>query len=739
MAVSIPRFGTSNAEMVWQEPRNVYLTVRGMNGDPASGATIARHDCERDPGPEVPDCRERERDPPRTNSAGVAAIVISPRTARFAAIARRGALVGSAVVKAALGEGEIQLGDPAEMQVRVVKQDRSPVSCCAELHAVTDKDDLCATAVPIAAGMCDVSGLLRLAGLPPGTFRLTLTGENARTSSEIVELRAGQCLDRGTIELADLRNIELLVIREDGSPVAGAAVHVEERSDRTALHQMQTDASGVVAIRDVPAAAILSIIVRADGFVAQQRVFRGFAEKPLRVQLKEGTLLQGQVVDDEGRPIGDARVTTTWQDPSSHAPLTDSVRSNASGGFTIPVEPSASTHVMCSKTGHSRQELTVTPTRRTGGSLSIECVLTGECDVAGRVTDETGEAVPSARVYFRRSRLDALVEASDEEVMSSSDGTFEISRRDPASAMLIARKQGFAPAIDELPSGYCDTEPRLNLRLHREAKLWLRREGRFSAAAKVEVIDGAGVRHALPLPDDDTVVDGLASGEAVVFVRSDSGIVVLSRRLALVSGETTSLSISAGPARLDGQVVMGGLPMPDAVVLCGPVHGDQASLRWTRTTASGKFDFELQEPGEYLVVAESSAGRAERRVTVFDGREEFLSLELVEAGVLVRVIDSRGLPIVGANVYAVPERQDVLCVGGFFVGTGAPGSHGVLFGDCGAAQAQTLSDGLARLTLSRPGRYRVDVRPASSEGASVTLDVPAGLLEVDVAVRGEEE
>jgi hypothetical protein len=102
--------------------------------------------------------------------------------------------------------------------------------------------------------------------------------------------------------------------------------------------------------------------------------------------------IRGRVVaDDTGDPIPNARVSLATSTPGTPVVLAD-----ADGRFMLPV-PAGRATVVASKATYARGE--VTPP---AGAESIEIRLRKGAVIHGRVVDEFGDPVPSARVGVER-------------------------------------------------------------------------------------------------------------------------------------------------------------------------------------------------------------------------------------------------------------------------------------------------------------------------------------------------
>src|SRR5438046_1593846 len=119
---------------------------------------------------------------------------------------------------------------------------------------------------------------------------------------------------------------------------------------------------------------------------ATLEVVSGFSRTVTQPAQPARTITGRVIADDTSDPLHNARVSLS---PSAQG--TPVVLSDADGAFTITV-PTGRYSIVASKTGYGRREVAATPGER------VEIRLMRSAAISGRVVDEVGDPVPSARI-----------------------------------------------------------------------------------------------------------------------------------------------------------------------------------------------------------------------------------------------------------------------------------------------------------------------------------------------------
>ncbi len=188
-----------------------------------------------------------------------------------------------------------------------------------------------------------------------------------------------------------------------GAPIGDAEVLALDGAGRT-VAVARTDASGRARLAPLPDGTFTLVVARAS-FARAVRVARvagGVGEA--RVTLGPGATLSGQVVDEEGAAVAEARLSSWPDDASLDAPETQApatrpwtVRADRAGGFTFDtLAPGGAVRVEASAPGFE------TATRRAvllrAGAPALRLVLRRTGRIAGRVRGPDGANVQSTIV-----------------------------------------------------------------------------------------------------------------------------------------------------------------------------------------------------------------------------------------------------------------------------------------------------------------------------------------------------
>lgn len=307
MHVTVSAQGTADIKLVLGSPRTLRGLVRSAGGAPADGALVrvlAKG--------ELPGAAEPQQ--VLADASGRFEIDgLPPAEAVVVAVLDEASSAGLAVDlrEQPLAEVELTLGDPMRIEGKVVDGDGTPV---AEAQVV---------AVPVApaspqeqvmrgpvADLTDGTGAFRLVGLGEGSYELRAAPPGASTSDSSFLRRAA------TVAKAGARDVEIRLPRDgrvvgrvtsaDGGALAGIEVVLDDDGAIGGL-----DGDGRFAVDGVSPGSH-SIEVRAAGMLplvkAGLRVEAGQSLDLGTLVLSEGRTVRGTVRDEQGRPLGGARV-----------------------------------------------------------------------------------------------------------------------------------------------------------------------------------------------------------------------------------------------------------------------------------------------------------------------------------------------------------------------------------------------------------------------------------------------
>jgi hypothetical protein len=524
-------------------------------------------------------------------------------------------------------------------------------------------------------------------------------------------------------------------------PVAGALVWSESSPARTG-------ADGSFRLVVPGSARGVWIETAAAGHLAAQRSFVPKGAGPVTLTLDPASALSGIVVDSAGRPVAGALVQplpAPRRSPSGQI----YVSTRPDGRFRLTgLIPQGTYRLEVTGPGIVRASVTARTVAPGKPSPEIRIVLPEGRTVFGRIEDETGHPVAEAPVLMSLQVAtwpDGILEPA--KAVSDAAGRFEIRSLSPGSYSLHAVRDGFSSANQtiEVPVGPGETDLG-TVKLPAGAVI----EGRVTDTRGAP-IDKAEVRIAtrqtsfgsfdtvfsLPEkseleavhtgPDGTFRIPDLRRGKTYKLMARHSGHVEASAP-SVQAPTPEPVRIELRPARtLSGRVVdPEGEPVRGADVfwvedlrlsVAGGMPDVAGGLRSQSVTdAEGFFEISGLEPG--LIHLEVSApGYKPKRLSAVqipeDRDAERLTIPLDRGSFVdVRVLDSAGEPVVGAWVMAFPESP-------------ADSSPFLFSSGLRSLEPATDGEGLVRIEIQGPGRYRISARGWDQE-ASTTVEVEQG-------------
>ena len=555
-----------------------------------------------------------------------------------------------------------------------------------------------------------------------------------------------QAVDSGSLVSAeteeDVGALELQVRwKADGGPVSGAAVEMFVGAGHTSVSRKQvrtTDDAGRIRYESVLAGPV-TLHCLLGGWVDAE-VREGALQKVV-LHVEAGILLRGVVVDERRVPVGGARI---WFSSEGYEMVGGFVAETLEDG-TFDVRTGALTALVGAEKAGYVPSARILLDRAEEAAVDLVLELTrGGGRVAGRVVDQSGNAVPRAQLALatgvRRIRrtIDGQVKgpATRFRMNASEEGAFEYDGLPSTPWVLWAVAPGYSPRVlvleDEteaqdlvlvelgVPGQISGTvlapggEPleQVSVQLTYPGQRPMGFESPFRYYATT---DARGRYELTDLP----------VGEVSVTLRSRQQWV---KRTTLVvrAGETTSFDHRF---RVKG-VVAGlvtnatGKPLPEyQVVARTPVavrgyHGGRST-----TDASGRFEVTGLEDWEHVIevrgpgsgysswVSMARPGDPELLIRIDPAQEPTASLTAT-------IVDSRSRPVPGAEVALVFVRDGELESGGRIFTCDQEGRF----------VAPHLPGGEYALRLEAPGEarvtHRVQVPPGQAHDAG-TLAFPA--------------
>lgn len=511
------------------------------------------------------------------------------------------------------------------------------------------------------------------------------------------------------------------VVTEGGEPVAGAAVHLGGRAlpagtagipmrPAELARRAATDAAGRFVLEDV-ASGEAELRAEAEGFqpsaAVPVQIVPGQTVDGVRIVLAPGAVLAGTVSLRSGGPAAGARVTA--------GPV--SALADADGLYRLAGIPPGPRQVEVRHPGSNRlvRQVEIAP-----GTNAADFVLDGGQPVAGRVTDEDGDAIEGARVEIR---LQDPWDPHAYTAASDADGGFLFSAVATGLYDLRAGSPGYAESKSA-------EALRVEARPVEGVQVVLRRgvtvSGRLLglsfeelAAAEVVAEEPHGGSRAGPVDYQGRYeISDLAPGDWLVRGSVRGRHREAEARVTLAPGAREverDLRFGGGLA-LTGSVSYGGAPLPEARV---SAHGLEAALvRSAMTDHQGSFRLEGLEPGRYRLSIASVREMLNYNEVVEVLADREVAIDIPTAQISGSVIsEATSQPVPGAVVYL---QQ--------LVGDDA---------DQGASVVNVIADGAGRFLAARvlAGRHRLLVREAGYAPAEQVVEVQAGASLDGVEVR----
>ncbi len=549
---------------------------------------------------------------------------------------------------------------------------------------------LTATAAGFASRSVALPALAPRARRPP----LTIVLDAGRAAIARVEGPDGAPVAGATVELIMPPDTSRLLAATVGSPRGG-----------TGVLTAKADAKGVCRFQHLPAGRAAAVATKAGFAPAVSRGLAIAASGPATdlgtLRLTPGAALEGRVTDGR-RPLAGASVTATISSRTSHGSYgvgLDPVTTGVDGRFRIAdLQPGGNVDLRVACTGFKERAIPrVVPAER-----PLVVVLEKSARIAGRVIDESREAVAGARVRAEPEDHDpAFLERFGNVRTTKEDGSFEIETAPDGHVRLEVTAGGFESSQASglvVPAG--GTLDGVEVVMKRGAAISgtvTTDDGRpvagagVSASAIRELSSGASGMSfssgAGALSDGDGAfrLEGVAAGRQLVTAdHPDLGRT--SQEVEVGAGEAHVGLRFASSVEVQGSVVdRGGAPVAGAAVILRPAGGGRRP-ELTASDDQGGFRFEHVVAGAYALSAARAMGSpaSGRSLDLQVEGAPLTGLQLVLAG---------GATLSGTVLGSRPEDQATLAVE-------AQGPSGIASGELGA-------DGSYQITSLAAGRWEV--------------------------------
>lgn len=281
----------------------------------------------------------------------------------------------------------------------------------------------------------DEEGLIKVAGLGRGIMTSPYINDPRYVlDAAFVKAAPAEGLRRTRVQLSHAMRISGLVkTADDGRPIPGASVKVTTRIGPTGSERSgkaQSDEQGRYAATIPPTSSKLEVTITPPLGSPYLTRFDEFPKPPdatpqtLDLTVPRGVLIEGRVVDREGRPIGNATITyrpdrrdkPPWG-PRNVSGSMSGVSSGADGRFAIAVTPGKGTVSVTGPTqDYALKEWTEANRQREyahaflpydvqpgQAPVAMDAVLDPGATIVGRVEDPEGRPVARASIITAAS------------------------------------------------------------------------------------------------------------------------------------------------------------------------------------------------------------------------------------------------------------------------------------------------------------------------------------------------
>lgn len=591
-------------------------------------------------------------------------------------------------------------------------------------------------------------GRFRVTEIKPGRYQLTLLPEGHR-EIEIQDLviPPGGEVDLGTRVGNPGTVLSGRVIDDRGHPVEDAKVEANYLRDNVAMaRSTKSGADGTFVLGGLVEGPLLWLRGDADGHAGIQQQGVDADQTGYEVVLQRAGSVRGQVTLHSGEKP--SHVEAKLEDASSGMTAFrrgdgGSGKGDRDGHFTIEEAAPGNYTLRLSARGArptSVRDVLVEPGVDTDvGTHRLE---QGK-RLRGNVVDGR-DGSPVARATVRVDRPGNMTRSRDSmgTAVTDSDGEFEVDGLEPGRLIVRVEHVEFAPGKEEANVPEDEPAEDLTVRLGRGGTLrGTVREASGSPAPEraLGVIEGGGF-----VPSDGVIrtndageysVERMRPGTYSVMLYPDAmgGPMNIQRKTATIrEGEETVVDFdNEDRIVFEGRLLRGGRPVGEVNVVLMPTEaGGMMQMRSASVDVSGRFEVNLERPGQYNVIVQDMkkgigglVGQA--RIVVPDEPTVSLDIVLQSGTISGTVLDADGNPIEGAAVSAELEgaRPD-----DYAANTGA------LVSADGSFRIEGAQEGNYTLSAIADG-YQIATRSVTVGGSSAIEGVEFR-LEVAGALRG---
>ena len=535
------------------------------------------------------------------------------------------------------------------------------------------------------------------------------------------------------IEMKAARSIAGRVVGPSGEPIAGATLTLMEElrfgdmmtNSESSLGS--TDPEGRFRVTGLPAGSV-GIAVSAEGYETRQVEGLQIPEEKdlegLEITLRQGAMLEVQVLDAQGEPVPDVSVNAepekpldlsnfrTWRPGFDHTDYRGRCRLDVTEAGAYRVTAMKPPREVSAKVLAGR------------GRTAVELRLPASVELSGRVLESDGQPAQEAWVNLGRTGGGG----GGPSVPVATDGTFVFpdipdgeyrlkaeSHRGKVSAPLEVRIAGQPLRDLELKLDRDDDRATLSGHIVGLAKEELRRVTVTAFPTVAGTYDVSGKVG----PEGEYRIEKLAPGKWMVHALLGTSRRVM-KTIEIEPGATSAtldLEFPSGGLTLSGRVALDGTPLVGAMVAVGK-QGTTSTSGLVQTAWDGSFTLSDLEPGTTtLFVFNMNGIGASRTVELTESQE--ITIELTSGRLRGTVATASGGPAEDAVVTVAASLQEKASFPAATIHTGPDG----------AFEAPRLVSGPYRITVEKDG----------FTPAELTVDVPAGgekTVEIFLKPRG---
>jgi uncharacterized GH25 family protein len=396
------------------------------------------------------------------------------------------------------------------------------------------------------------------------------------------------------------------------------------RHNSEAEASVKTDALGNFALKNMKAGE-LTLSVQAGGFAAQVKTIQVPVKGPaLQFQLGPGCLLRGHIVDENGRPIPQARVETAT-DSMSYRKVEWSTKTGAAGRFEWDSAPQESLLYTVSANGFRPADPLTLPADGSDHEIKLTHMRAGIdfVQITGTAVDaDTSQPLDAFTVGIRRVEPTWVVPF--EFGTSGKEGKFSLLAPGTAfhtNYQLQLKKDGYLPALSDILLAK-DENQTLAFKLQKgsgPAGTVLLPGGEPAPNATVYLCtsqSGVTLQGPAHVPKGLNTTAFLAKTDesgrfTLAAATSPEGLIVIHEQgfaqLSLTSFTASSNITLQAWGRIEGRVVLDSKPVANESIFAshqdlrydeqGRYFGFLTYTFETNTDSAGKFSFEKVPPG----------------------------------------------------------------------------------------------------------------------------------------------